>query len=81
MLNEKLNLFRSLINTGFGRSFPRKALIQNEDGLEEFFVSVLITDYSKEDPSQMSAIILPQRVAPSGGCRRSSRIRLSFTNS
>lgn len=38
-----------LTNTGFGRSFPKKEIIQNKDGLAKFFASVLIADCSKEN--------------------------------
>ncbi|MCJ1348190.1 hypothetical protein MMC31_006421 [Peltigera leucophlebia] len=50
ILNDEPSLLRSLMNTGFGRSFPPRACIQNEEGLANFFLNVLVTDYSKENP-------------------------------
>lgn len=35
---------------GFGGVFPPQSQIQNEAGLANFFLSVLIADHSKEDP-------------------------------
>lgn len=38
-------------NSGFGRSFLQKGIIQNEDGLAKFFVSVFIVHCSNENTS------------------------------